>query len=247
MQAKCAALIALTAIPLVVLAAASVPAQTKQADTPYPAMAPIERYQIADSSAEIALAKTAAPKSIADAAEVLVLGPDGYTSAIKGTNGFVCLVERSWAAATDAPEFWNPHIRAPVCLNAPAARGSLPIVKLKTKLVLAGTSRADIAQAVATAFDRKELPDLEPGAFSYMMSKQQYLTDAGKNWHPHLMWFVPGDAAAAWGANLPGSPALASNDPEEHMTVFYVWAGHWSDGSPFVQGTHRVPAAHTMH
>ena len=47
----------------------------------------------------------------------------------------------------------------------------------------------------------------------YMMSKRQYLNDRGKHWHPHLMFFVAGDAAASWGADLPGSPVIAANDP----------------------------------
>ena len=38
----------------------------------------------------------------------------------------------------------------------------------------------------------------------YMMSKHQYLNDQGMSWHPHLMFFVPGDAAKSWGGNLPG-------------------------------------------
>ena len=66
----------------------------------------------------------------------------------------------------------------------------------------------------------------------YMTSKQQYLSDHDMSWHPHLMFFVPGDAAKSWGANLPGSPIMAANDPEERATIFLVWVGEWSDGTP---------------
>ena len=72
----------------------------------------------------------------------------------------------------------------------------------------------------------------------YMMSKQQYLNDEGMSWHPHLMFFVAGDAAKSWGANLPGSPILAANDPEERVTIFMVVVGKWSDGTPGPQMTH---------
>jgi hypothetical protein len=65
-----------------------------------------------------------------------------------------------------------------------------------------------------------------------MTSKQQYLSDEAKQWHPHLMFFVPGDAAKSWGADLPGSPVMAANDPEEGATIFLVWVGNWSDGTP---------------
>ncbi len=197
----------------------------------YPAMAPLGQYLIADTDSEIALARTAAPKSISDSAEVMVLGPDGYTTAVKGTNGFVCLVERSWGAATDDPEFWNPRVRSPICFNAAARRTVVAIYLLKTRLVLAGKSKAEIVRAIGTAFDTKEVPRLGSGAMCYMMSKKQYLNDRGKSWHPHLMFFVDGDAAESWGANLDGSPVIAANDPEERMTIMMLWAGQWSDGT----------------
>jgi hypothetical protein len=199
---------------------------------PYAAMAPLDQYLIPDQNAEIALARSAAPASIADGAEVLVLGREGYTTAVKGTNGFLCVVERGWGAGTDDPVFWNPKIRGPICFNPAAARSFAPIYLMKTKLVLAGKSKAEIVRATGSALDKNDLPALEPGAMCYMLSKEQYLSDAGKNWHPHLMFFVAGDAAKSWGADLPGSPVMAANDPEERATILMVWVGKWSDGTP---------------
>jgi hypothetical protein len=195
-------------------------------------MAPLDEYLIADQNAEVALARSAAPASISDSAEVMVLGRTGFTTAVKGTNGFLCIVERSWGAATDEPEFWNSKVRAPICFNPPAARTFARIFLMKTKLALAGKSKAEILAATAAAMDNKELPALEPGAMCYMMSKHQYLNDRGLNWHPHLMFFVSGDAAKSWGADQPGSPIMAANDPEERVTILMVWVGNWSDGSP---------------
>ncbi len=200
--------------------------------TPYPAMAALNEYLMPDENSEIALARNAAPASVSDGAEVLVLGRKGYTTAVKGKNGFVCIVERSWGAATDHPEFWNPNVRAAICFNPAAAKIFLPIYLMKTKLVLEGKSKSEIVAATESSFDNKELPALEPGAMCYMMSKKQYLSDHDMNWHPHLMFFVAGDAAKSWGANLPGSPGMAANDPEERVTIFLIWAGEWSDGTP---------------
>ncbi len=205
--------------------------------TLYPAMAPVSQYLMSEDS-EITLARSAAPRSISARATVMVLGRKGYTTAVKGGDGFLCIVERSWGAATTDPEFWNPKVRAPICFNPPAARTFAPIYLMKTQWVLAGKSKPEIIQALASAFSNKELPALEPGAMCYMMSKQQYLTDQGKNWHPHLMFFVSGDAAKSWGADLPGSPVIAANDPEERVTIFLVWVGHWSDGAPAPQTPH---------
>jgi hypothetical protein len=156
---------------------------------------------------------------------------DQYLTAEKGGNGFVCFVERSWGKTTDDPEFWNPKVRAPLCVNAPAAKSYLPIVLLKTKLALAGKTNVEIAQAVKSALDRKEWPAAEPNAMCYMMSKQQYLSDDDMNWRPHMMWFVAGDAAESWGANLDGVPAMAGHVPQDRMTVFMIPVRHWSDGT----------------
>src|ERR1700691_1466518 len=127
---------------LVAVLCAAWPGQAQEAKAPYPSMAPIERYLMADRNAEIALARSAAPESISHDAEVLVLGRHGYEIAVKGKNGFVCLVERSWTAGIDDPDFWNPKLRAPICFNPPAARSYLPFEIKKTELVLAGKSKA---------------------------------------------------------------------------------------------------------
>jgi len=207
-----------------------VPAQA--ASAPYPTAAPFTQYLIPEKASEIELARSAAPASISGGAEVLVLAQDGYMTAAKGGNGFVCIVERAWAKSTDDPEFWNPKVRAPLCLNAPAAKTYLPIVLMKTKLVLAAKSKMEIAQSLKSAMDSKELPTLEPNAMCYMMSKQQYLSDDDVHWHPHMMWYVPDDSVKSWGANLPGVPVIAGSVPEDRMTVFMVKVDHWSDGTP---------------
>jgi hypothetical protein len=228
----------LIALTLFIFIQVVIPGATSQAQaqktqkTPYPAMAPLNQYLMSDEKSEIALARSAAPASISDGAEVLVLGRTGYVTAVKGTNGFVCVVERSWGATTDHPEFWNPKVRGAICFNPASARSFLPIYLMKTKLVLAGKSRAEIVQSTVSALDRKELPPLETGAMCYMMSKQQYLNDEGMNWHPHLMFFIAGKAAKSWGADLPGSPVLAADDPEERVTIMMVPLGTWSDGTP---------------
>jgi hypothetical protein len=203
-----------------------------QAGNPtYPAMAPLDRYLIPDENSEIALARSAAPKSISDGAEVMVLEREGYKTAVKGTNGFLCIVERSWAQGSDDAEYWNPKMRAPHCFNAQAARSFAAIYLMKTRLVLAGKSRAEVARELAAALDKKELPALEPGAMAYMMSKQQYLNDRAKNWHSHAMFFFAGDTAKSWAADDPRSPVMVANDPEERVTILFVLADKWSDGT----------------
>jgi hypothetical protein len=204
----------------------------------YPAMAPLDQYLIADEKTEIALARSAAPASIADSAEVMVLGRDGYKTVVTGTNGFMCLVERSWGQGTEEAEFWNPKMRAPHCFNALAAKSFAQIYLMKTKLVLAGKSRPEIAKAISAALDNKEVPALEPGAMAYMMSKQQYLNDQGKAWLSHTMFFSPGDMTKSWGTDDPNSPVMAVNDPQERVTILLVLADKWSDGTASPSHSH---------
>jgi hypothetical protein len=69
----------------------------------------------------------------------------------------------------------------------------------------------------------------------YMLSKQGYLNDAVGHWHPHLMFFVPTTDAMAWGANLPGSPVLATVVKQYRLTIFLIPVGAWSDGTADLQ------------
>lgn len=202
------------------------------APSPYPAMAPIAQYRMASADEEIALARSAAPPSISGDAEILVLGAHGYDTAAKGKNGFVCLVLRSWAAGLNDPVFWNPKIRGPVCLNAIAVRSELPRILERTQWVLAGVSRTAMLERTKAQIAAKTYAMPEIGAMSFMMSKEQYLSDTGGHWHPHLMFYIPNAAAATWGANLPGSPVVGGDSPPEPVTTLFVPVMKWSDGTP---------------
>ena len=217
------------ALMVVLGAALSAPAQ--DAKTPYPSMAAVEQYLMADRGSEMALARSAAPESISADAEVLVLGRHGYETAAQGKNGFVCLVERGWAAPPDDPSFWNPKLRGPICMNAAAARSYLPRTVKKTELILAGSTKDQMVEAIKAGIEKKELPAMEPGAMCYMLSKQGYLNDQAGHWHPHLMFFVSQAEPAAWGAGLKGSPILAITGDWERLTTFLVPVHEWSDGT----------------
>jgi hypothetical protein len=229
--------IRLASLGLVVglITARQAPAQDAKAQ--YASIAPLDQYLITDRNSEIALARSAAPAAISGDAEVVVLGRHGYESAVQGKNGFVCLVERAWMGPFNgdgADNFWNPKVRGPVCYNPPAARSILPLTYKRTEMVLAGQSKAQIIEGIK-AFIKQELPPLESGAMSYMMSKEQYLTDNGHhNWMSHLMFYTPLMDGAVWGADLSHSPVMLNpqfNGAPEPIDVFMVPAGWWSDGT----------------
>ena len=235
--------ILLTAFALAAALIAARPAPAQNAKQPYPAMAPLEQY-LMGRDAEIALARSAAPEAISRHASVIVLTRHGYETAVQGTNGWVCWVGRAWMAMFDHPEFWNPKVRAADCLNPPAARSVLPYAYKRTELILAGRSKLEVIAAMKAAIDKKELPPLEPGTISYMMSKASYLTDSGDHNVPHLMFFQTDKNDAIWGANLTNSPIMSVNywylSPDSYpqlktfppMSVFLVAVDKWSDGTP---------------
>jgi hypothetical protein len=208
-------------------------AWAENATTPYPGMAPLDQYLIADQNAEIALARSAAPTSVSKDATVLVLEKSGYQTAAEGKNGFTCLVERAWMSPFDSPEFWNPKMRGPICYNPAAVRTILPYTVNRTKLALNGSSKEQMRENITAAIAKNELPMPEAGAMSYMMSKAGNLGDSAGHWRPHLMFHVPRTDDASWGADLAGSPVLYNDqyrDVPEPETIFMVAVSHWSDG-----------------
>jgi len=214
----------------------------------YPRMAAIGQY-LMEKNAEIQLARSAAPDSISRDATILVLGQQAYETAVEGKNGFVCMVDRGWMAAFDWPEFWNPKVRAAACLNPQAARSIVPIAFLRSRMVMAGRSQAEILSAIKAAFENRQLPDLASGAMCYMMSKSAYLTDEDGHNLPHLMFYTAGMDAKDWGSGAAGSPVMSapywffsSQEPSQMkglppILVFLLGVADWSDGT--AAPTHR--------
>ncbi len=224
-------------------------AQAQDARNPYPtSMAPIDQY-LMDRDAEIALARSAAPPSVAQDATVLVFGKRGYETAVKGTNGFVCNVDRSWMDQFEkSPEFWNPTRRGPVCYNPQAAKTLVPILLIRTQLALAGKSKGEMKEGMKAAVENGELPALEPGAMAYMQSKQGILNSKCGNCAPHLMFYVSVKDANTWGAgplgsDLPVNLAPHFNGNPEPVTEFIAEVPEWSDGTPGPDGT-LAPTGH---
>jgi hypothetical protein len=232
---RAAALFAIALAPLIAAAGA---VAGLASSPPYAQMAPLSQYLSADRQAEIDLARSAAPPAISLHATVLVFTPHGYETAEHGTNGFTCVVERSWNDPFDDAEFWNWKMRAPVCYNAPASRSVLQYTIFRTKLALAGVNKSQMFDRLQAAIAGRQLPPEERGSMAYMMSRDQYLNDGAKSWYPHVMFYAPKVDAAndgeSWGADVQGSPVIFDSSHHvnpEPFTVFFVPVAHWSDGS----------------
>jgi len=226
---------------LVYIAAAlmvyGLPSRAGAAPDGYARMAPLAKYLYADRASEVALARTAAAAAISEHATILILGGHGYEAAAKGTNGFVCLVQRSWANDFDRPDFWNPSIRTPQCWNPAAVRSLLPDYLKRTRWVLAGVSRSEMAARTKAEFARHEFGPPAPGSLVYMLSKHQYIHDptpasGPSNWYPHVMFFTPATDGSPWGANVPGGPLFSDTSHAEPVTTYFMVVPNWSDGTP---------------
>jgi hypothetical protein len=126
-----------------------------------------------ERNAEIALAKSAAPESISRGAEVMVLAPHGDETVVKGKNAFVCMVERSWTAGIDDPDFWNPKLRAPICFNPPAARhcaisadGERLLENVVSRLGLSARAYERILKVSRTIADLNGVESIDPNHLS---------------------------------------------------------------------------------
>lgn len=195
-----------TLMDLTLLAGMFVTAVYSQTPT-YP---PIEEYLMAPAD-EIALAKTAAPANISDRATIKVLTKSGFEVAQQGDNGSVCMVMRGFSAPTYTPAqfrnlVYDPTVRAPICFTPSAVRMVMPYYELRTKLALRGKSPDEIAEGVAAAQAKGELPRRDEVSIAYMWSARQNLASGIGHWHPHVMVFAPYYDNAMVGGNPFGSP-----------------------------------------
>jgi len=111
-------------------------------------------------------------------------------------------------------------------------RSVLPQYLKRTEWVLTGADRQQLMDKARAAFASREFVAPDAGSFSFMLSKQGYLSDAADGpWLPHVMFFVQSGQAAIWGAGLDGSPIVGADGVPFEPTVLFIPVRRWSDGS----------------
>jgi hypothetical protein len=220
------------ALALTLACGAPVAAEAQALQGGYPHSAPLDQYHMANQADEITLARSAAPRSISGQAEVMTLDARGYKTAVKGNNGFVCLVQRGWNGDFKDADFWNPKVLAPICYNSIAARSVMPNDLKRAQWALAGLAKADMISRTQAAIATHVFVGPDVGAMSYMMSRNGHLNDRFGHWVPHLMFFLPRMQPSNWGANTPGGVVMGDASSLEPITVFFVPLAAWSDGTP---------------
>jgi hypothetical protein len=192
-------------------------------------------YLMTDRNAEVKLARSAAPKAVSDSATVLVLTRTGYVEAARGSNGFSCLVVRSFMGSLDDPGYWNARTRAPHCFNPPAARTVLVEMLKRAEWVMGGVGKTDVAARTERAYASHDFPMPAPGAMAYMLSPAQHLLDEDPQWMPHLMFYHDKSMpAAAWGAGGLTAPIIdgSAGAPRSPVLTLLIPVRRWSDGTP---------------
>jgi hypothetical protein len=141
---------------------------------------------------EVALARSAAPASVSHAATIMVLGEDGYRTAVAGSNGTVCLVIRPFGGPSYIREHYDPAYQVPECLDQHAAEVILPLQLRRAELAARGLTRAEIRDSVVAAFRAGRLRRTERVSFSYMLSNASRYRP-GRPGNPHIMVYLPDD------------------------------------------------------
>ncbi len=196
----------------------------------------VSQYLDADRTAEVALARTAAPKHVSDSATVLFLTPTGYEVVSKGTNGFTCAVVREFAMPYTDPAKWNPRVRAPHCFNAAGTASILAQFIEVSKWVVTGVSHAEVLARTERNFRTHAFAMPRPGAMAYMLSPMQYLADEHPHWMPHLMFYYERSSqpASRFGGAGVEAPVIdaSQGEPKYPITTILIPTRQWSDGTP---------------
>jgi predicted methyltransferase len=195
---------------------------------------PIDSHDIAhylmDTDREVALARSAGPEQVGAAATIHVLKSGGYELAVEGTNGFHCMVLRSW---TGPVLTYDTRTTAPICFNPQASATVLPVKIFVSQQIATGAAAAAIAEAIEQRVASGQFPLPQPGSFAYMLSGNQWLNERIGSWRPHLMFYASNVTNDQVGGNamVEGMPFVAGGEtgafgnvtvalPESH----FVWA-----------------------
>src|SRR5262249_36320230 len=138
---------------------------------------PLDRYMMSQDE-EVVLARSAAPRNVSNKATIKVLTKTGYQTLQQGSNGFVCMVMRGWAAPTYTPAqlrdlVYDADLRAAICFDSIAAQTVMPYYELRSNLAIQGKTPDQIAAGVEAAYATGELPARDRVSYAYMWSADQ--------------------------------------------------------------------------
>ena len=189
---------------------------------------------------EVALALSAAPPAVAEAASVYVLRSQGFVKAREGTNGYTCIVARGG----------DSRDQIPICHNREGSETVLPVVFHRAELRARGVPTEDIERVIQEGYRAGRYRAPRPGGISYMLSTEAFgYTPEGDRFtiDPHVMVYAPQATAEDLGyeaalteemseAGLPF--VFADAEPIRYIVIYKRdWPG--SDGSGVVNAEEK--------
>ena len=164
---------------------------------------------------EVALAESAGPAHIVKDAAIYALEESGYVLVRKGTNGFSCLVLRSFPGSQE-PECYDPEGTATI----------LPRRIDESRYRAEGLSREEVAAKMAEGFASGKYRAPQRSGIVYMLSCQNYvpIDDTGSriiHYQPHFMFYAPylNDADIGGGSNDRWMPFMVAGGTPEALII----------------------------
>jgi len=175
---------------------------------------------------EVAMARSAAPPSVAADANVFVLRRGGFVRVVSGSSGVACFVARD-----------NPESLYPICYNAEGARTILRIEMRKQELREQGWAEARVEAEVERAIAAGELATPREQALAWMLSPDQVIYQGADGprigqWYPHMMIYMPGATQHSLGLVEERGADVFLVDAGKPTAHLIVKTRAWSDGSP---------------
>lgn len=195
---------------------------------PAPHGYPVKPIPLPDS-AEISLAVSAAPAELSSQATVYAVRDGQVLTLRRGSNGSACLVARDLHGGS----------LYPICYNPEGARTVLARELLEVRLRSLGASEDSVERAVAAGYASGQLERPRSLALAYMMSPHQVLFSSPRadgrrvgEWHPHLMFYVPGATPSMFGLTSENAEPISVSGSGTPRAEVVVKLQKWADGTP---------------
>jgi hypothetical protein len=134
--------------------------------------------------AQIRIAKLAAPKQVSENADIYVLRKSGYGLAVKGNNGFSCLIERE-----------RPETMEPECYDAEGSRTTMSVRLFVEAQRAKGRDEEAIARDVKAGYRSGKFHAPTKPGIVYMLSDYNYVLNPDTmkiiRFPGHLMFYAP--------------------------------------------------------
>lgn len=176
-----------------------------------------------DMAEEEALALSAAPAELSHAADLYLLGAEGYERVRLGTNGFACMVLRSFSGAPGSRPGDGPEAKVPACFNRTASESLVEHAVLESRMHASGMDEKERTAEVLWRLASGELRPPGQGALAHMRSAGQTWTrgDAMPAMYVYSP-FLDGEDIGSGGASVisaAGTPAAAVRVPMGPVAV----------------------------